>query len=387
MQTFWDKTKRYLTSTRFFCYIIIALGLLFTTVMQGRFDGLYYLHVSGDNARYIAMSQQWFASVDYPFALRLFSPSIAHSLMHWGMSPDGSWLLLTYVASFFGLVFIFKILADYYKLSYFTSLLCALLAMFTYWFTQFNFNNFILVDPVNNLVYAASLYYALRQRIIPFTIVLLVGITNKEVAIFMAPLFALIAWTKQDKTMEKRIWQGILALVILVLGYVIFRHWAASHISQLENVVFGGGPNGLSLVQNVVFSLSENTNIYIIYHILDFLWPIALWSGYLLYRRQGIRQELVVTSILLVLTFTFGRFFATDAERVFAPITPLVVVLCGVFFDQFKDDRRRFLLLLMLFAFMASQLNWISQDSDLFVQVIFLAVFSYEFLPVKKLEV
>ncbi|MFD1044340.1 hypothetical protein ACFQ1S_01390 [Kibdelosporangium lantanae] len=105
---------------------------------------LSYAH--DDALRYLAMSQQTFAEVDNPFALRFLTPFLVHQLTKTGLSPNDAWIQLTFTAT------------------------AATLVVF-----------------LNNLAIAAAVYTALRARLAWFTIVIVIGSVNNETVMMFAP--------------------------------------------------------------------------------------------------------------------------------------------------------------------------------------------------------
>jgi hypothetical protein len=330
-----------------------------------------------DALRYIAMSQQTFAPVDNPFALRILSPWIAHALQKVGLGLNSAWLIITFTASVAAIILFFKILYDHCKFSTFVSLVVTLMLACTYYFTLFNFENAWLVDPVNNLVIVGLIYTALRKRLVLFAMIVLLGSVNKETTLLFAPLYVLVAWAQRDPWRGRHFVGGTFVIVLGVVAYFLYRLWVQARLpADVEYVPLAGGGRR-SVVENVRNSLGlmKKEQQFAIFDTFHFTWLIFFYGLYQSYQRFGLRNIFVTTGIFSFLMCLFGRLFASDVQRVFVMMAPVLFLVVASCFARFDSERGRPWLAAIAIAFIAINLRWLSPDASMFLDFFALLVF------------
>jgi hypothetical protein len=104
----------------------------------------------GDAAEYYAMSVQTGAQVDNPFALRMLSPWLVHTVNRFtGISLDSVWLAFTFALVLAAAIVFFEFLWVRLDLRLYTSALAATALACTFWYAPYSFSNPYLVDPLN----------------------------------------------------------------------------------------------------------------------------------------------------------------------------------------------------------------------------------------------
>ncbi len=179
---------------RLTAYALILVAGFFGVVSYGRFGPDVRATAFGDALNYVRMSEQTFAPVDDPFALRLLTPWLVRHLSALsGIAPDVVWMGLTFGATMAALVVVYEWIRGPLGVGASTSLFATLLLSVTYWYTSYNYANFWLVDPLNNLACALALLFAFQRRLGWFVAVMIVGFLNKETVLLLAPLYPLVA--------------------------------------------------------------------------------------------------------------------------------------------------------------------------------------------------
>ncbi|CAN5135677.1 hypothetical protein BH11PAT4_BH11PAT4_1760 [soil metagenome] len=364
-----------------FAYALFAFVLTLGTIMYADLTKDPHLRSFGDALNYITMSEHPFAAVKNPFALRLLSPGVVHWLtINTPLGMNASWLLITLASSFAALVVFFKTLSQHFKLSYGTSVLATLFLAYSYNYIHFNLYDYWLVDPLNNLAYILAFWFLFKRQPIAFYITLLIGAVNKETAIFLIPLYPLsLIATGWGALKTREFWVSCVTGVVIALSYLLFREWVVSQI-QLANPGANysplAGPGGTTTKENIAFSLSLNKNQYELYHVLDFLWLFGAYSAYLFVKAGKMSHPLVIATLYLIPVCLFGRLFATDVQRVFIMMAPLVIMLVAHYMDTFKTEEQRKWFIVFFVLYAASSMGWTDNNTKLITQLLVLGVFA-----------
>lgn len=364
---------------RYVVYLSVLVVNFFHLVSYTNIAPDAHTKAFGDALNYIEMAKQTFAPVDNPFALRVLTPWVVHNLQAvFGVPHDYVWMLVTYLAISATLIVFFKLLYDQLHLSFFVSTAATLMLGFTNFFVMYNYGNFWLVDPVNNLFLVLGIYFLVKRKLLPFAIVIVLGTINKETTLFIAPLYPLLQWARTGRLRDRTVIFGVLTMVVATAFYLVFRTWALSQIGGGNYQAFSG-QNGQSIFANIRFALNSHkgNELGVLYDILKFTWLLFGYGLYLLYRQSKLRSELLVISIWLFATCVFGRLFATDTERVFVLMAPVVIAVAAVVLNRFDSDRDRLWVSGITFVYVALNLGWVPGEwamlANLGAMVIFVA--------------
>lgn len=359
------------TSQRAWAYLAFAAVTLVNVISHADLQKDSHLRLYGDAVNYYQMSVHTGAPVANPFALRMLSPWLVHRAHQFtGLSLDTLWLALTVTATFAAILVFFEFLWNHLHLQLFTAALTTLALACTFWYAPYVFSNADLVDPLNNLVYVIALWLAFRGRLIVFTIVVIIGSVNKETALLLAPLYPLLAWTRRRSWRDRHVLFGVVATFVAVGAYLGYRAWAEHLIGG--NYGLGTGQANASLLDNIRFALaagqhSTQLSIFATFH---FFWLIFAYGLYRHCRRPGPRRDLLTASLWLLACCLAGRLLATDTERVFIMMAPLVLAVVAVVLDQHHNEKTRLWIGLLVAGYVAVNLRWIPAPASLIVDAL-----------------
>ncbi len=354
MRLIGHETKRS-ASERLFAYAALLMVGLFGLISYGRLHADARAGAFGDALNYIAMSERTFAPVDAPFSYRLLTPwLVRHASAVTDIAPDTVWLGLTFAATTAALFVVYEWMRGPLRMSPSTSLLASLLLSVTFFYTSYNYGNFWLVDPLNNLATALALYFAFRGRILVFSAVIAVGFLNKEAVLLMAPLYPLVAWARAGRVRDRTVLTGVAAVAGLAVAYLVFRGWVAAVI----------GPHGTHLGGDVValartvLSSRPGAEHLAVFGVFGFLWIVLAHGLHQEYRRAGLRSELLLTSGYVFAICLLSRVQATDTERVFVMLAPLVVGVAATVFDSWRGEARSLWMWVLGLVYAALNFSW-----------------------------
>ena len=338
----------------------------------------------GDALNYYAMSEHTGARVDNPFALRMLSPWLIHlGNKLTGLSLDSLWVGFTFVMLLASAIVFFEFLWSHLKLQLFTSALAAVTLACTFWYGPYAFSNPYLVDPLNNLLYLVALWLLFNRKAIWFTVVVIIGTINKETTLLLAPLYPILAWTRTRSFRDKAFLGGVLAFIVAGVVYFGFRLWAQSLIGG--DYGFGAGQANKGLLGNIRFALSADKQSLhgALFDTFHFFWLIFAYALYREYRRHGLRSLLLVSSAWLALCCLAGRLVATDTQRVFVMMAPLVIGLVAVVLDEQRTEARRVWVGVLFFLYLALNYRIVPRSTgiDFVVESAGLLVFALLMFP------
>ncbi|WP_216213419.1 hypothetical protein [Amycolatopsis aidingensis] len=362
------------------CFVyssLIVVGFI-NLISSASFSRDAHEQAFGDAINYFKMSQETFAQVDNPFALRILTPwlvNIIHGVS--GLDLDYAWILFTFTVTNIAILVFFELLWSHFRLSLFTSTTFALVLAFTFSYTIYNYGNVWLVDPLNNLLYAIAIYFLFKRRLWQFLLIVVIGSINKETTLLLAPLYPLLVWIRSGSLRARSVLYSALGVVIAAALYFLFRIWAQAQIGGDEGYQALSGQNGTSVLENILFALNirKGNEQLLLFGVFDFMWLIAAYGLYRLYRQSGVRSELFVVNVFIFLTCLLGRVFATDTQRVFVMIAPVLLAAAALLFDHFRNEADRLLIGFLVFLYVALNLRWVTEDAAIIVNVVALGVF------------
>lgn len=347
---------------RYFPYVVFVYFLILALIMCGSFGGefyQYYLSARGDGANYIQMAQETFAPVENPFALRILSPLFVHivkknSFLGW----DATWYLLTFSALFASAAMLYGFMRRHLKLSALISTFFVLFLLHTSCYTQFHFHDPFRIDPLNNLLWIAALYALFSDRYKTFCLILMIGFMNKEVILFLAPLYPLFMVIRHGKLLHRDVGKSVLAIGAVVLAFFAYRTALVHRLGTDYTMMAAYERSALATVTDAV---EHQKGIYAIIFVFSFLWVFFFYGLYELFRTYGWRNRYLIGSLYLFAALLFGRLFARDANRVFSMMAPLLIPISGVFFSSHITRKGYLWLPILLLAYAAINLGWVPQ--------------------------
>lgn len=314
-----------------------------------------HLTARGDAAEYWRLMQEPWA--DDPFALRMLTPALVRSAHHaTGFDPDVLWLALTFGATLAACIVFFELLRARLRLSMFMAVFGAVLLASTFWYAPHAFSNPWLADPLDNLLVVTAVWLLLRplgaRGLAAFTALVVVGAVNKETALLLMPLYPLLAYLRVRRVADPLVLASVEATLGAVAGHVAYRMWAAARV---------GGEHGPgSLFHEVRFSLADDGDQLALWTVFGALWLVCVFGLYRRYRDRGAADPLLVATVWIFGCCLAGRLVATDTQRAFVTMAPLVLAVVAIEFDRHRGETQRFWLLVLGVAYAAGQLSWIA---------------------------
>jgi len=335
------------------------------------------MRISGDSFHYLRMSLRTFEAVPNPFAFRLFTPWLVQQIAGLGIGLNASWILVTFGATTLALYAFFLLLLDGFRLRLFTSAAFTLALAFTHFYTLFNYRFFWLVDPLNNLFIVVALSCLLARRTGWFLLVVTMGFVNKETVLLLLPLAPLLAWARAGSLRDSKVLASFLGAVVVSLIYFVFRLWVQGHLGEESGYAILSGVDGKSVWENVRFAvnLRKGAEQVLIYQTFHFMWAFFAYGLYRLFRQGGARSEVFLLGVYLLVACAFGRLFATDVERVYVMMAPLVLGVAALVFDNFQSESQRWWLGVLLFFYLALNMNWVMNEWTILVNGVALVLF------------
>jgi len=366
-------------------FLLVALFVLLTLnlIMHGDFNGNHHARPhDGDCISYVAMAQNTTAHVDHPFGLRILTPLMvkilkknSYGLLSW----DFTWYLVTFLSLFATAIVFYNLLRDVFLLHSCLAILMVVFMVGNWIYCFFQLAIPFFPDPLNNLLWMVALYGLHRQRYGLFLITLSVGFLNKEVILFLLPLYPLFVFLDAQGRDQR------LALVaravgwgaVVALAYVAFRRgWSCFLHVETYRMFTGWNKSPVDLM---MYCLGKNKDVLDIFQVFQFLWiPFLLMLG-LLYREHGWRDKLFLGATYIVLPLLLGRLFATDANRVFVMMLPWVLGLAGMYFQRIRLQENPALLLTLAFIYLALNYGWLAnKEWQIFLNVVALLILAFQ---------
>jgi hypothetical protein len=353
---------------------VILVAGFFGMVSYGQFRHDARTAAFGDALNYLRMSQETFAPVDDPFALRLLTPwLVGHVSGVSGIAPDTVWIAFTFAATTAAIVVVYEWMRGSLGVSPSTSMFAALLLSVTFYYTSYAYSNFWLVDPLNNLACALALLFAFRGRLVMFTAVILIGFLNKEAVLLMAPLYPLLAWARSGRLRDRAVWRGVGATFFIAVCYLVFRAWAQAKIGA-HGTHMGADVTELA---RAVLSSRPGAEHLAVFGVFNFLWAVLAHGLHQRYRREGLRSDLLLATVYVFGCCLVSRAQATDTERVFIMLAPLVVGVAATVFDSWNSEPKRQGMWVLGIVYAALNFNWVTHETAVLVNLVAIAGFAF----------
>jgi hypothetical protein len=246
----------------------------------------------------------------------------------------------------------------------------------TYNYTLFNYWDIWLVDPLNNLFYVLAITFLIQRKLWPFAIVIILGSLNKETTLLLAPLYPILAWARTGSIKSHEVKQSLIAFVTMGVVYLTYHLWAQDRIGGHYALL--SGQNGHSVWNNIRFALDSHkmNDQQLIYQVFQFVWLFFIYGLYRLYKKLGILNELLIISAYLFGAVMLGRLFASDTQRVYIMMAPIVMAVAALMFNSVKTEMDRLWVGVIAFLYVAVNLAWFtSPDFIMIANVGALAIF------------
>ncbi len=266
----------------------------------------------GDSIQYIKMINEGFSKAENPYRYRIMVPIIAKMLP---FKPYISLKIITYISLFLIYFFAFKIcelLNLEISQTSFSILLIYLTPIHLY-----NYHNPFLIDGFTLLIITLLIFFCIIKNFSGFIIFIIIGSLTRETILFTAPLWFL--------TVNKK--KGLIPIAISFLIIVSLRL-----IIKIEHSdMFTNSQFNLSFVP-FVNTISYFKNI------------LSTWYYYWIFMLIGIFISdskffsLIFFSFLLIfISSCFSSLLATDTKRMFAFLTPIMIITTSLVLSNVKN--------------------------------------------------
>jgi hypothetical protein len=335
--------------SRAFAFMAYSAWLGAMLVMWCPFTGTEYLRPVGvDASQYLLMAQRQFGGLYPPYVLRWLTPWLVRGLRAasgYTLGWDFAWYLVD-VAALLGCAILFdRFLSDVLKLRRFTITICVMLLLSNFVYSIFLLRDPFLVDPLNNLFWMAALLLLFRRRHVAFLVVVAIGSINKEVVLFLAPLYPLLVLAQARDVRRRSVWTSVLQTGLVALFYMVYRLVVQRYFGHSYNVFATGS---MTPLETATAAVGYQKSVWDIFDTLKFTWITFAWALLEVYNRYGWRNRFVLCAAYILAALCFGRLFATDANRVFAMAAPIVIAMTGLLLESEDVTFRRLLLLVLL---------------------------------------
>jgi hypothetical protein len=344
---------------RIAAYSAVLLTSFSVLVSYGSLEHGARAAAKGDALRYLEMSGDTFAAVESPFAFRLLTPWLVQQLSGAsGVAPDSVWLVLTFVATTAAILVVYEFLRRPLGINAAVSTWAVLLLSVTYSYTSYNYGNFWLVDPLANLFMALALFFAFQRRLVPFVLVVLVGMVNKETVLLLAPLYPLLEWARLGRLRDSRVILSGVATAVMGVCYLVFKAWAHARIGDTET--WAG--QGFADIARAALSSRPRREHLAVFVVFQFLWPVFALGLHRRFRHGGVRDGLLIAGLYLFACCVLGRLQATDTDRVFVMMAPIVIAVAATVFDDLRGEQQRLWMWILGGVYAALNFSWVTGE-------------------------
>lgn len=291
--------------------ILLICGHL--TVVQRKEQGdTRYQTIRGDSRHYIKMIENEISTASPPFKYRVLVPYLAKHLPY---SPIESLRTITYLSLF---LFYISVLITCLRLN--ISLIASisgLIILFMSPLHLYNYHNPFLTDAFGLAAISIMIYGFVRKSIIIFAIATIIGLLGRYSCIFLVPV-----WVLKDR------FQGI---VIIIISFLLLLYIRME--PQFGNVV--------------VDYLQWNRISDILNMVKDILWSwrhvwILMLLGICLFPKKKFK-EFGIIFCLLFIGALLTSLIATDIQRLFNVLSPIVVLSSANFFLVLDRNKYQYL--------------------------------------------
>ena len=315
--------------------ITIVIAVIFLVVGDRLIGQAGQTELFGDALVYAYMAEGNFGDANAPFKYRVVVPLLA-----WLLPFEAEFSLK--IVSYAG-VFLFYIVilmtCRFLGFSIFAST-ASLFALFSTVWHLYNFQNPYLTDTTALMLLSVLFLSYIRGSFITYLTTTVLLVMTREITIVLVPLWL---WTKQ--------WpRAITAIGIGVISLIVIR-WVVSSDSSELNISnsFVESLNGVARIHNM--------RPFIRIVVLNWGFVGALTVLGLLLTPIDKRTTLVPAFCLLLFAAIFSSFLAMDVGRMFAILSPVIVICCAQLFEVVS--RKHYALAFFLLAAFTAQLFWV----------------------------
>ncbi len=347
--------------------MFVFLGLIL--IQEAAFSGRQYKDPGdGDCDYYIAQAVRPFSVRVNPFAFRSLTPLLVQSikrnscnLLGW----DGAWYVFTFALLYgTGLLF-FRFCRRVLNLSPSTACLAALMLLANWIYARFQLQIPFYPDPLNNFLWMLAFYWLFTERWSWFYITLAIGMFNKEVILFLAPLGPLFLYLKTGRLWSKPVLRHAMAAAAVCGLYYLYRTGLGRYWDMQEYRLLS--TNDWGIESTLLIGLNLQKSLWYLFNTFGFLWITFIFMLHELHTAHGWRSRYLATSLVVFGICLFSRLYSTDVTRIFVMMSPLVVGLSVAYLARVFGERRFVSLVALFFLMLAGNQEWISDKTSLVV--------------------
>ena len=335
------------------------LGLVL--IHEGAFSGRQYKDPGdGDCDYYVKQALQPGSVQVNPFVFRILTPTLvrilkvnSNHLLEW----DAAWYLFTFLLVYGSGLLFFRFCRRVLNLSVSSSCLAALMLLANWVYARFQMEIPFFPDPLNNFLWMLAFTLLFTERWGWFYVTIAVGMLNKEVILFLAPLCPLFVYLKTGKLLSRPVLRHAALAAGICGAYWAYRYGVGRWIGMQEYRLLS--TNDWGVLSSLLIGVNLQKSVWHLFNTFGFLWITFLLMLRELYTAGGWRNRYLVTSLVVFGICFFSRLFSTDVSRIYVMMAPLVVGLSAVYLDAIFAERKFPALVLLLFVVLAGNQGWI----------------------------
>lgn len=348
---------------------LMFMFLVFVLIQESTFSGNQHEDPGdGDCDYYVAQAVHPFSVRVNPFAFRTLTPLLvqsikrnSHNLLGW----DGAWYVFTFALIYgTGLLF-FRFCRRVLNLSPSVACLAALMLLSNWVYVRFQLQIPFFPDPLNNFLWMLAFYWLFTERWSWFYITLALGMLNKEVILFLAPLGPLFILIKTNRLWSKPVLGHVAAAAAVCGAYYLYRTGLGHYWNMQEYRLLS--TNDWGIQSTLMIGLNHQKSMWHLFNTFGFLWLTFIFMLHELYTAHGWRSRYLLASLIVFVICCFSRLYSTDVSRIFVMMSPLVVGLSVVYMARIFAERRFVSFVALLFVILAGNQQWIADKPSLVV--------------------
>lgn len=362
-----------------FCFLGLVL------IQEAKFSGTQYQDPGdGDCDYYVRQALQPFSVRVNPFAFRSLTPLLVQAfkrntsgLLGW----DAAWYVFAFAFVYGSALLFYRFCRRFLRLSPSSACLAALILLANWVYGRFQMEIPFFPDPLNNFLWMLAFYLLFAGRWGWFHVTIAIGMLNKEVILFLAPLCPLFIYLKTGRLWARDVWRHVAAVAIVCGAYWAYRYGLGYYWGMQEFRLLS--TNDWGIRSTLLIGLNMQKSLWHLFNTFGFLWVPFVLMLYEAHARQGWRNRFMAASLVVFLICLFSRLYSTDVSRIFVMMAPLVVGLSVAYLAEISGERR-FAALVTVFIFvLAGNQGWIRERPQLVaLNLAVIAAILYQARPV-----
>ncbi len=349
--------------------LLLFVFLALILIQEASFSGKQHRDPGdGDCTYYVAQAVQPFSVRVNPFAFRVLTPLLVQAikrnssnLLGW----DGAWYVFTFALVYGSGLLFFRFCRRVLQMSSSVACLAALMLLANWVYARFQMQIPFFPDPLNNFLWMLAFYWLFTGRWSWFYITLAIGMLNKEVILFLAPLGPLFVYLKIGRLWSKPVLSHAITAAAICGAYYLYRTGLGHYWQMQEYRLLS--TNDWGIQSTLLIGLNLQKSLWHLFNTFGFLWVTFIFMLHELYVAHGWRNRYLTTSLIVFAICFFSRLYSTDVTRIFIMMSPLVVGLSVAYLARIFAERRFVALVALFFLMLAGNQEWIGDKRSLVV--------------------